>query len=370
MKLHSFLLPTLATVAAADAAPQHAEAYIITQSTSSSSASASNRPSIPDSLAEAILLQRLSTRDRPSALGPLPDDLDAEDAISYISQFGVPSKPLFQESLSGEPRQLVIAFSGIKSPHYKQLTAAIPSVPVAFTAPGLNSVRAKQTTKCQFAQSIDPQETECWSGNTQYLHYDVSKNSRVINDLTTNLATLESLAQAGEMETTILLLDPSSPLRKRQQQEKVMSESATDAEAAHPTFVESTHDTTPIYSGLKKGKNTPIPACFKNKDECMNATGNCSGHGWCTDKWYESENSCFSCSCKMTFDENEDGGRVAVHRWGGQVCQKRDVSTPFWLFAGVTITLALTIAFAIGLLFSVGEEKLPGVIGAGVSRSK
>ncbi|KAI1259951.1 hypothetical protein F5Y18DRAFT_283342 [Xylariaceae sp. FL1019] len=365
MKLHSFLLPALATVAAADdAAPQHAEAHIITQSALSSSASSPNPPSIPDSLAEAILLQRLSSPDRPSTLGHLPDDLDVEDAISYISQFGLPSQPLFQESLSAEPRQLIVAFSGIKSSHYKQLTAAIPSVPVAFTAPGLNSVHAKQTTKCQFAQSIDPRETECWSGKTQYLNYDVSKNSRVVNDLTTNLATLESFAKTGEMETIILFLGPSGPLRKRQQQEKVMTE------AAHPTFVESTHDTTPVYSGLKKGKHTPVPACFKDKDECMNATGNCSGHGWCTDKWYESENSCFSCSCKMTFDENEDGGRVAVHRWGGQTCQKRDVSTPFWLFAGVTITLVLTIAFSIGLLFSVGEEKLPGVIGAGVSRSK
>jgi len=52
------------------------------------------------------------------------------------------------------------------------------------------------------------------------------------------------------------------------------------------------------------------------------------------------------------------------------MCQKEDISTQFWLIAGFTITIIGAVTFAIGLLFSVGEEKLPGVIGAGVSRSK
>ncbi len=43
---------------------------------------------------------------------------------------------------------------------------------------------------------------------------------------------------------------------------------------------------------------------------------------------------------------------------------------PFWLIVGFTVTIIGAISFAIGLLFSVGEERLPGVIGAGVSKSK
>lgn len=57
-------------------------------------------------------------------------------------------------------------------------------------------------------------------------------------------------------------------------------------------------------------------------------------------------------------------------RWGGNMCQKKDVSIPFWLLTGFTIAIVGMITFAIGLLYSVGEEQLPGVIGAGVSRSK
>jgi 1,4-dihydroxy-2-naphthoate octaprenyltransferase len=52
------------------------------------------------------------------------------------------------------------------------------------------------------------------------------------------------------------------------------------------------------------------------------------------------------------------------------MCQKEDISVQFWLIAGFTIMIVGVTAFAIGLLYSVGEETLPGVIGAGVSRSK
>lgn len=47
-----------------------------------------------------------------------------------------------------------------------------------------------------------------------------------------------------------------------------------------------------------------------------------------------------------------------------------DVSVPFWLFAGFTLLMIGVLSLSIGLLFSVGEEKMPGVLGAGVSRSK
>ena len=54
-------------------------------------------------------------------------------------------------------------------------------------------------------------------------------------------------------------------------------------------------------------------------------------------------------------------------QWGGPACQKKDVSTPFWLLAGITIFLVSVVSWGIGLLVSIGQEELPGVIGAGVA---
>lgn len=46
------------------------------------------------------------------------------------------------------------------------------------------------------------------------------------------------------------------------------------------------------------------------------------------------------------------------------------MSTAFWLIATSSIVMAGLVGWAIGMLFSVGEEKLPGVIGAGVSSNR
>lgn len=43
------------------------------------------------------------------------------------------------------------------------------------------------------------------------------------------------------------------------------------------------------------------------------------------------------------------------------------MSVPFWLLAGFTVLLVSIISYAIGLMYSVGGEELPGVIGAGVT---
>ncbi|KAI1364349.1 hypothetical protein F5Y08DRAFT_306887 [Xylaria arbuscula] len=381
MKLNSFILPALAGVAAAagadSAAPQQAEVYMLKHTKQTT---ASNPPSIPNSLAEAILLQRLSSPDKPSALGQLPQSLDEDDAISYINEFATPPRPLFDASDADEPKQLVITFSGITSKHYKQLKAAIPRVPLAFTAPSLGPLPAKVTSSCAFGPSVNPKGSEsskCWSGKTQYLHYDVSKDSKPVQQLSLNLAALKSYANEGLMETTIVFLDEDSSslniesdeLRRRQlqiQKEAKMEDDTT-------TFVESTHSSSSFNNKAVAGgsRRAPAPSCFASKSSCENATDSCSGHGVCVDRWAKdaTDNSCFFCHCGTTVTTDDKGARH-WYNWGGDICQKRDVSTPFWMFAGVSITLVATIAFSIGLLFSVGEEKLPGVIGAGVSRSK
>ncbi|KAI0431563.1 hypothetical protein F5Y09DRAFT_304429 [Xylaria sp. FL1042] len=377
MKLNSFLLPALAGVAAAsESAPQHAEAYMLRHTKQTT---ASNPPSIPNSLAEAILLQRLSSPDEPSALGQIPESLDDDEAIAYINEFAKPPRPLFDSSDADEPKQLVIAFSGITAKHHKQLKAAIPRVPLAFTASGLGPLPVKASSRCAFGPSVNPKGSEsskCWTGKTQYLHYDVSKNGNVVQQLSLNLAALKSYAKEGLMETTIVFLDADSSFSNgndelRRRQLRFQKETASTSDT---TFVSSTHgspDKAFDAFDAFAGRPTVVPSCFASQNACETATSSCSGHGVCVDRWGKdnTDNSCFFCHCGKTVD-TDSKGREQVFYWGGATCQKRDVSTPFWLFAGVTIALVGTIAFSIGLLFNVGEEKLPGVIGAGVSRSK
>lgn len=136
--------------------------------------------------------------------------------------------------------------------------------------------------------------------------------------------------------------------------------------------------------------NTPkprIPKCFTSLNACRNQTNSCSGHGECVDKYAlgggsgndtalatdDSPARCFVCMCRATEVERPANSTIKGSKkiyWGGAMCQKEDVSVEFWLLAGFTIVMIGVVSGAIGLLYSVGEEKLPGVIGAGVSRSK
>lgn len=124
----------------------------------------------------------------------------------------------------------------------------------------------------------------------------------------------------------------------------------------------------------KPEKEKRIPQCFTSQELCNSWTKNCSGHGECVNKYLKDDKTaCFSCQCKATIatrtGEADSRGEKTVH-WGGNKCQKEDISVQFWLIAGFTVTIVGAVTFAIGLLYSVGEETLPGVIGAGVSRTK
>lgn len=58
---------------------------------------------------------------------------------------------------------------------------------------------------------------------------------------------------------------------------------------------------------------------------------------------------------------------IKTTQWGGPSCRKKDVSVPFFLLAGLAIALAAIISWGVGLLYSIGQEDLPSVIGAGVA---
>ncbi|KAI1454823.1 hypothetical protein F4805DRAFT_299395 [Annulohypoxylon moriforme] len=385
MKLQSFLLPALAGIATAKSEEQlqNAEVYIIKQQESKTS----NPPSIPQDLAQTILLQRLSTSEKPSSLGQLPESISQDESILYLNQYAKTPQPLFDETDANEPRQLVIAFSGVTPKNQKDLQAALPDVPLAFTAPGLSrlSVKGKKSS-CAFDQSINPENGKCWKGKTQYLEYNAAKDKNVIKQLSQNIATFQSRAQSGTLETTILLLaDPSSSHARRDvlEDELVIAEvvSSKDIPTADSSFnadgsKKPSDPSKPFHAFSSKPSTLAsrpyvLPSCFTSHNACITATDSCSGHGQCVNKWGNLEGvekACFFCRC-MSTNETVNGDRTALYHWGGSACHKRDISTPFWLFAGVTLALVGTVAFAIGLLFNVGEEKLPGVIGAGVSRS-
>ena len=116
---------------------------------------------------------------------------------------------------------------------------------------------------------------------------------------------------------------------------------------------------------------TTLPICHSDNSTCVSATNSCSGRGKCVLKYTtglgENLNStCYACKCGNTTRVNADG-TVKTTFWGGPACQKKDVSSPFFLIAIFTIVMVATVAWGIGLMFSIGQEELPSVIGAGVA---
>jgi hypothetical protein len=115
-----------------------------------------------------------------------------------------------------------------------------------------------------------------------------------------------------------------------------------------------------------------LPSCFEQMSECEQKTHGCSGHGTCDlrRKGGSGRKDCYACTCTPHVEKVGENGMEAKTKttyWGGPACQKKDVSVPFWLFVGSGLLLAFLITTGIGMLYSMGSEELPSVIGAGVS---
>ena len=116
-----------------------------------------------------------------------------------------------------------------------------------------------------------------------------------------------------------------------------------------------------------------LPLCFDSLEICEKTTHFCSGHGSCgilhngTGQGTSATKDCFGCRCQADVKEIGESKSKKTTVWGGPACQKKDVSVPFWLFVGSGVLLAFLISAGIGLLYSMGSEELPSVIGAGVS---
>ncbi|KAJ5806146.1 uncharacterized protein N7503_003748 [Penicillium pulvis] len=115
------------------------------------------------------------------------------------------------------------------------------------------------------------------------------------------------------------------------------------------------------------------PVCHTSNSSCAESTNNCSGHGYCYLKFTSggeaTTGNCYACRCQQTVVRKKDGTTQKV-QWGGPACQKKDISSPFFLIAGVSVFAVIMISSAVGMLFSMGQQELPSVIGAGVGGSK
>lgn len=202
-----------------------------------------------------------------------------------------------------------------------------------------------------------------------------------INHLIENLSALRKAVSSNIVEATIVVLPQSTRKSKHaywttnapsELRRRALSEESPIIDASAKVVV------SPASGGAVSEAATASEkfnlGCFSTYNTCVSSTNNCTGHGICADKYAvpgqpSGDKQCFVCSCLSTLADPSANSTQHTH-WGGAYCQKIDVSSPFWLLFGTSIILVGVVAGSIGLLFSVGEEKLPGVIGAGVSRSK
>ncbi|KAL8766941.1 MAG: hypothetical protein Q9209_006422 [Squamulea sp. 1 TL-2023] len=201
--------------------------------------------------------------------------------------------------------------------------------------------------------------------------------SQVLSDL------LRPNSQAKGRESTIIIMPPSDakvkrtstssygtyamPSSQRLQARKGQSEAPLAVPPASQTSLASHHLSTPQ---TLKASSVPrpgiLPVCQPNLDKLVDVTNNCSGHGTPYLKG-KGEPDCYACRCSQTVLSRGEGKGVKTIVWAGPACSKKDVSAPFWLLAGISIAIVATVSWGIGLLFSIGQEDLPSVIGAGVA---
>ncbi|KFA64387.1 hypothetical protein S40285_01059 [Stachybotrys chlorohalonatus IBT 40285] len=370
MKLSLGITATLLSCGAAAAQPS-GQAYLFPGPESSTA------EALSPGLANLVLLQRLAPFGKGLSVNDLPSGNDLEDVVDAMNQYGKAQPALFADVEASVPNQLVVMLTGMTEEQITEVGDALkvsPAFTIAdisslssneiFPTHGLSSIGVMNQHGCSIGQVVNQRQEQCWSGKSTAATYHVPEDAQVVDDLIAQVQKLIHFAQVGEMETAVLLLPSAAQqpddLRRRQAEQPITphiadEEPPVETSSSHPVFFAS--------SGA-------IPACFSSADSCSTETRNCSGHGVCQNKYAKPDGSdaaqvCFTCHCLST---KSDSGSVT--HWAGPSCTKKDVSVAFWLFVGFTVAMVGILSLAIGMLFSVGEEKLPGVIGAGVSRSK
>ncbi|GAA6005796.1 hypothetical protein JCM10207_007234 [Rhodosporidiobolus poonsookiae] len=119
--------------------------------------------------------------------------------------------------------------------------------------------------------------------------------------------------------------------------------------------------------GEKDERRPVVPSsrrCFASLDELNNATASCLSRGQgVRGITTRGEEDCWVCQCAPTTEELEGGG-VRRRWWGGEGCEKEDLSGSFTLLALSSLALVAALALSVALLYGVGSAPLPGTLGA------
>ncbi|OGE56329.1 hypothetical protein PENARI_c003G01820 [Penicillium arizonense] len=225
--------------------------------------------------------------------------------------------------------------------------------------------RSSELLDQDFLRLVDSVET--WASKSQEnsalkLSFKTDSGDSLLasNTLESLILQLAQTSSTGEREITAVILPPGLQSKPLSRQDANQQSGST---AKQDTFKRSTQ---PLQSTL-------APVCHASNSSCAEATNNCSGHGSCYLKYGSgvegTTGNCYACQCQQSIIRNSDGTTKTV-QWGGSACQKRDISSPFFLVAGVSLLAIVLVGSAIGMLFSMGSQELPSVISAGVGAPK
>ncbi|WWC89317.1 uncharacterized protein L201_004238 [Kwoniella dendrophila CBS 6074] len=112
----------------------------------------------------------------------------------------------------------------------------------------------------------------------------------------------------------------------------------------------STHLTSralPITLQARANNTNLAETCYSSNETCSESTS-CNGRGICSLKGKNSQGECWGCKCRSGF--------------AGVECQKDDYSVPFIILIFSTLLLIAVAMGSIGLLYTVGETKLPSTL--------
>jgi len=363
---------------------------------------ASTPPTLTPEQARLVFAQRLGAS-RYHKLG----DAD-ERTLAYINKFGGNGDSLFHEAGKDKAAELVLIVEGVSSNTAEPLLEAWSSLTPAFTISAPPSLTAnkrlvedmdqqcgKGSKTCAFEDAVNPFNAECWNGKSKIVHFDLGdvKSNSKINKLMSVQERLTRFAKKQELNVIVVLMPEASRSSKTKTNPYGSYDKISQAQIARrgrvseePMTESSSVQTTPLHyskqiqtskasSNASMKPITGIPRlCHASLDSCISATNNCSGHGECYKKYGgsgEGKGGCYTCFCRATtkivpFPGGEKNG-TAWQYWGGSACHKEDISAAFWLIFIFTIVIIGVTGWAISMLYNIGEEKLPGVIGAGVS---
>lgn len=93
---------------------------------------------------------------------------------------------------------------------------------------------------------------------------------------------------------------------------------------------------------------------YASKEKCEEATDSCSGHGSC----HKLASGFYGCACKKSYDTD----KKKTTYYGGSACEKIDVSAETQMFLWSAIVGVFVLYASIKLLFSIGDDALPGIL--------